>query len=452
VGDPVATPVPVHTIKRGQKQAGKLRIGYLSSDLREHAVGHLMAEVFSLHDRSKVEVFAYYCGIPANDPMHAAFKSSADHWVSISEMDDVSAAKRIAADGIDILVDVNGYTREARTKVIALRPAPVIVNWLGFPGTMASPYHQYIIADSWIIPEEFETYYSEKVLRLPCYQPNNRKREVSTRQPTRAEMGLPENATVYCCFNGTHKITRFTFERWLTILERVPGSVLWMLGSTEAAHERLRKFAQGRGIATERLIFAEKLKNPDHLARYPLADLFLDTTPYGAHTTASDALWMGVPVLTYTGRSFASRVCGSLSRAAGLPELVCASAEEYIDRAVQLGKDRASIKPYRDRLQSNRNTCTLFDTPLLVREMESLYARMWQDFEQDRLPQPDLSNLETYLEVGCSADHETTEVQSRSEYLGWWREQLSQRHALRPIPADNRIFTQGVKAAAERRG
>ncbi len=278
---------------KAETREGPLRIGYLSSDLREHAVGHLMAEVFGLHDRTKVEVTAYYCGIPARDPMHLAFKAAADRWVDVSQMDDDAAARRIVEDGIQILVDVNGYTREGRTKLIARRPAPVIVNWLGYPGTVASPYHHYIVADDFIIPEDHERYYTEKVLRLPCYQPNNRNRVIAETRPSRAEAGLPETGTVFCCFNGSHKITRFTFDRWLAILAGVPGSVLWLLTGSETANARLKAAAAEAGIAPERIVFAPKVANPDHLARYPLADLFLDCTPYGAHTTASDALFMG---------------------------------------------------------------------------------------------------------------------------------------------------------------
>ncbi len=421
------------------ERPGPLRIGYLSSDLREHAVGHLMAEVFGLHDRSAVEVFAYYCGPEAGDRLHQGFRSGADHWTSITDLDDAAAARRIADDGVQILVDLNGYTREGRTKLVALRPAPVIVNWLGFPGTMASPYHHYIVADDWIVPEDHELYYSEKVLRLPCYQPNNRMRTVSDRKPTRSEAGLPDGAMVYCCFNGSHKISRFTFDRWLTILGRVPDSVLWLLSGGDATNERLRRLAASQGLAPERLVFAGKQANPEHLARYPLADLFLDTAPYGAHTTASDALWMGVPVLTLDGRSFASRVCGSLVRSAGLPELVCASGEEYVDRAVALGRDRRPIQGYRETLAAGRDACVLFDTPLLVRELETLYRRMWSDHLSGDLPRPDLKNLDVYLEVGAAFDHEEVEVQTIPDYHGWWRDKLNHRHRFRPIDPDRRL-------------
>lgn len=424
---------------KAESHTGRLRVGYLSSDLREHAVGYLMTEVLGLHDRSKVEIFAYYCGPAATDALHANFRETADHFISVREMDDETAARRIAEDGIQILIDLNGYTREARLNLVALRPAPVIVNWLGFPGSMADPYHHYILADDWIIPEPHEIYYSEKVLRLPCYQPNNRDRAVAV-PPTRADAGLPEDAVVYCCFNGVHKITRFTFDRWLAILARVPSSVLWLLEGSEATDERLRSYAASRGIAPERLVFAPKRANAAHLARYPLADLFLDTTPYGAHTTASDALWMGVPVLTLSGRSFASRVCGSLVRAAGVPELVCLSATEYIERAVELGRNPAQLEALRDRIKANRSTCTLFDMPRLVGTLEQLYAQMWEEYRSGMRPRPDLTNLDVYRELGCTFKHEEIEVQEIPDYRDWWIERLHERHAFRPIEPDRRLI------------
>lgn len=440
VGLPAEGAVSSHWAAREGLAGAPLRIGYLSSDLRGHAVGHLMAEVFELHDRGAVDVHAYYCGPATEEPMRQRIAAAVDHWVPIGHLDDAAAARRIADDGIQILIDVNGYTRDGRLKLVALRPAPAIVNWLGYPGTMGSPYHHYLIADDWIIPPDHEIYYSETVLRLPCYQPNDRKRVVAPDRPSRRDAGLPEDATVFCCFNGLHKVNRFTFDRWLTILERVPGSVLWLLGSTEATHARLRAHAGGRGIDPGRLIFAEKLANPEHLARYPLADLFLDTAPYGAHTTASDALWMGVPMLTLSGRSFASRVCGSLVRAAGLPELACSSAEEYVDRAVALGRDRAATQRYRAQLAVRRDSCALFDTPLLVGRLEALYRRIWADVMAERLPRPDLTNLDVYLEVGIGHDHDAAEVMAIADYRAWWRERLARRHRFRPIAQDHRLW------------
>lgn len=429
-----------HVWPKAATRDGPLRIGYLSSDLREHAVGHLMAEVFGLHDRAKVEVFAYYCGPAASDPMHAAYRAAADHWVDVNDMDDATAAARMVDDGIHVLVDVNGYTREGRTRLIALRPAPIVVNWLGYPGTVASPYHHYMVADPVVVPPEAEVWYSEKVLRLPCYQPNNRARVVAETAPSRAEAGLPEDAVVFCSFNGTHKITRFTFDRWLAVLAQVPGSVLWLLTGTETTNARLKAYAAAHGIAPERLIFAPKVANPHHLARYPLADLFLDNTPYGAHTTASDALWMGVPVLTWAGRCFAARVCASLVTAAGLADLVMPSSHAFVAKAVELGRDRAALAEVRRRLEASRATCTLFDMPRLVASLEDLYEIMWADREAGRLPEPDLTNLDVYLEVGIGFDHEAVEVGSIADYHRWWRDRLDRRHRLRPIAPDRRLF------------
>jgi predicted O-linked N-acetylglucosamine transferase (SPINDLY family) len=428
----------------------RLRIGYLSSDLREHAVGFLMSEVFGLHDRNQVEVFAYYCGPESHDALHYHFQSTADHCVSIRHLDDAAAAERIASDGIHILVDLNGYTREARLKVVGLRPAPIIVNWLGFPGSMASPYHHYLIADEWIIPPSEELYYSERVLRLPCYQPTNRYRTVAPVTPARKDAGLPEDAIVYCCFNGSHKINRFTFHRWLMILAQVPNSVLWLLSSTEATNTRLRAVALENGIDPQRIIFAEKLANPHHLARYVLADLFLDTTPYGAHTTASDALWMGVPVLTMSGRSFASRVCGSLIRSAGLPELLTNSTSEFVELAVELGRDHSRLLECRERLQAVRNSCTLFDTPLLVQRLEGLYRHMWDEYMTGELPIPDLANLDVVLELGSQVNHDELEVQTLEDYESWWAEKLAARSKFRPFAPDRRLELLRMKVGSPR--
>lgn len=429
----------------------RLRVGYVSSDLRAHAVGYLMSELFEVHDRSKVEVFAYYCGVPADDAVNTRIKAAIEHWRDISAMSDDDAARCIAADGIDILVDVNGHTRFARTAVFARRPAPIQVNWLGYPGTMGSPYHQYMVADDWIVPPEFELYCSEKVLRLPCYQPNDRKRTIAPQTPSRAQAGLPEEGVVFCCFNGSQKITRVTFDRWLEILQRVEGSVLWLLWSDEHIHERLLSHAEARGVARERLVFAPKLANPLHLARYPLADLFLDTVPYGAHTTASDALWMGVPVLTLSGRAFASRVCGSLVRAAGLPDLVTETARDFVERAVSLGHDPAARAELKARLAAARPTCDLFNMEKLAASLEELYAGMVEDHVRDRLPQPDLANLDAYLKVGVELDHEGHEMLGELDYHGLYKAGLARRHLARPLRPDGRLWTTADVIATEAR-
>ncbi|MGE0740256.1 MAG: N-acetylglucosamine transferase [Hyphomonadaceae bacterium] len=418
------------------------RIGYVSSDLRGHAVGYLMAQLFETHDPNAVEVFVYYCGPPADDGIAQRVKAAVEHWTDIRTLSDDQAAAAIAGDGIDILVDVNGHTREARLGVFARRPAPIIVNWLGYPGTMGSPYHHYIVADDWTIPEDHELYYSERVLRLPCYQPNDRRRIVDANRPTRAEMGLPEDAFVFCCFNASHKITRYSFARWMEILRQTPNSVLWLLDYNAETNARLRLYAMQAGIAAERIVFAPKLANPRHLARYPLADLFVDTVPYGAHTTASDALWMGVPVLTLSGRSFASRVCGSLLRSAGLPEMVCDTPEAFVARATALATtDKLSLRAYRERLLAGRDTCVLFDIELLTRKLEALYVQMRDEYRAGKLPRPNIANLDAYLDIGVSFDHDAQEIGALADYHHHYRTALAARDRHAPMAADGRLWT-----------
>lgn len=419
----------------------RLRIGYVSSDLREHAVGFAMTDVIETHDRQHFEIHAYYCGIARIDPTQTRTKDAADHWTDINGLADEETARKIVADEIDILVDLNGYTKSARTRVFALRPAPIIVNWFGYPGSMGSPYHHYIVADPHVIPPEYERYYSEKVVRLPCYQPNDRKRLVSQRVPMRREAGLPEDAFVYCCLNGMQKLTQITFRRWLAILAKVEGSVLWLLAGTQATNERVQRMAAEQGIDPARIIFAEKMANPDHLARYPLADLFLDNFPYGAHTTAADSLWMGVPVLTMPGRSFATRVCASVVHAAGLSELVCDGPDDYVARAVELGSDAAKMKAIRTRLIAGRDTCVLFDTRKLVAHLEGLYRQMWSDLAAGALPQPDLGNLDVYHEIALGLDLETVELLSDPEYEALYREKLAHWHNTYPIKPDRRLWS-----------
>ncbi len=428
---------PADTAKRRHE---RLRIGYVSSDMREHAVGFAMTDVVEVHDRARFEIFVYYCGIKRVDSTQQRIKTAADHWLDINDLTDEQAAQKIADDEIDILIDLNGYTKSARTRVFCMRPAPVAVNWFGYPGSMGSPYHHYIVADPYVIPPDQELYYSEKVVRLPCYQPNDRKRVVAEHRPSRQDAGLPDDAFVYCCLNGMQKLTSLTFRRWMNILSQVPGSVLWLLAGTSDTNERLRRLAVSQGIESNRLIFAEKMANPHHLARYPLADLFLDNLPYGAHTTAADALWMGVPIVTLPGRSFASRVCASVVHAAGIGELVCASPDDYVARAVELGRDRAKCAAIRKKLVSERDTCLLFDTPLLVSHLEKLYMQMWTDFEAGALPAPDLSNLDIYHDVALDLDLEKTELLTDDEYRRLYREKLTHWHSTYPIKPDDRLW------------
>ena len=455
IGRPAHSFASVHRARQESQQTRRLRIGYLSSDLREHAIGYLMSELFELHDRAAVEVFAYYCGHKVDDAVHRRIKAGVEHWVDISAMTDEQAGARIVDDKIEILVDINGYTHSARVAMLAMRPAPVIVNWLGFPSTTGSPYHDYIIADDIIIPPESEIYYSESVKRLPCYQPNDRRRVVADLVESRQDAGLPEDATVFCCFNGAHKITPFTWRRWMQILQDVPGSVLWLLEGLSTTNERLREYAARHGIEPERIVFARKLTNPYHLARYALADLFLDTSPYGAHTTASDALWMGVPVVTLCGRSFASRVCASLVTAAGFPDLVCRSSDDYVARAVELATNRAKLASYRAQLREGRDRCVLFDTPLLVSRLEQLYREMWREVVAGQTPRPDLSNLEIYGEIGARLDRDDAEMGAVADYHLLYRDELADLDAFSMIREDRRLwrggaaFTRGAGLPAE---
>ncbi len=411
----------------------RLRIGYLSSDLREHSIGFLMAELFELHNRNQVDVLAYYCGPHLPDAVQARIRNGVDQWTDIAGMTDKAAACRLLADQVDILVDINGYTRFARTNLLAMRPAPIIVNWLGYPGTMGSPYHDYIIADDYIIPKPYEIFYSERVMRLPCYQPNDRKRVVSPHRPSRAEAGLPEGAVVYCSFNGLHKITPPLFRLWLAILRDVPESVLWLLTDVPEVDQRLRRLAAEGGVAPERLIFAPRMKSVDHMARYRVADVVLDTWPYGAHTNASDALWMGVPIVTLSGRSFASRVCGSLVRAAGAPDLVCSRPEHYVQRAVTLGRDRHALEACKAALKANRDRCTLFDTPELVASLEALYRKMWYEYRTETLPRPDLADLDLYHDLGVELNRgEDLGFPTDPDYRDLYLRRLAYRNSFSP--------------------
>jgi len=428
----------------------RLRIGYVSSDLRDHAVGFAMTDVVETHDRDQFEIFAYYCGIKRPDSTQQRIKKSVEHWVDINDMNDDQAAARIAADKIDILVDLNGYTKDARTKVFARRPTPIAVNWFGFPGTMGTPYHHYLIADEIAIPEENDIFFSEKILRLPCYQPNDRSRPVTPRRPSRTEVGLPENAFVFCSLNGMQKITPRTFHRWMMILSAVPDSVLWLLSGTDDTNARLRQAAAGYGVVPERVVFAQKLANPEHLARYPLADLFLDNLPYGAHTTAADSMLMSVPIVTLRGRSFAARVCADVLTAAGLSDMVCATPEAYVQRAVELGHNREKLAAIKARLTDVRNTSLLFDTPRLMRGLEDLYRHMWDDYASGNLPVPDLRNLDIYHEIGVTLDVENMETLTDEAYLALYREKLIEWDRSYPIQPDSRLWTERPAAPRAR--
>jgi predicted O-linked N-acetylglucosamine transferase (SPINDLY family) len=441
MGEPKISFAPRHGELLREPAPERLRIGYLSAELRNHAGGFLMAELFELHDRQRFEIFTYNTVHAPPEGMAGRIQSAVEHSVDISAMSDEAAAKRIFDDKIHILIDMQAHTYGSRLGVLAMRPAPVIANWLGFPGSAATAFHNYLIADAVIVPPEFEIFYSEKIARLPCYQPNDRKRVVSEHRPSRADMGLPEDAMVYCAFNGQHKITPFCWRRWMTILREVDNSLLWLLETSPDIDQHLRNLAVEHGIAADRVHFANRIGNADHLARYPLADLFLDTAPYGAHTTASDAMWMGVPILTLPGRGFASRVCASILSAAGLPELIAASAEDYVRMAIDLGRNREKLTALRDRLKDCRTDSVLFDTPLLTSRLEDLFEQMWEDYRDGKQTRPDLTNLDLYRDIGIELDADDVEMLSVPDYFERYRQKLAERSFYSFVPPDGRLVS-----------
>jgi predicted O-linked N-acetylglucosamine transferase (SPINDLY family) len=355
---------------------GRMRVGYLSADLHEHATAYLITQVFERHDRSRFEVFAYSYGAADTSPARQRIGQAVEHFVDAREMSDRALAERIRADGVDVLLDLKGYTLGARNAVMAFRPSPVQVNYLGFPGTLGADCYDYIIGDPTITPMEHAADYSEKIAQLPlCYQPNDRDRAIGPR-PTRAECGLPEHGFVFCSFNSPYKVTAGIFDIWCRLLQRVEGSVLWLYESNAQARRNLAREAQRRGVDPARLIWAGQVHQTAHLGRLQLADLVLDTRPVCAHTTASDALWAGVPVLTCPGDSFVARVAASLLRAAEMPELVAPDLAAYEAIALDLAQDPLRLAQLKARLQAVRGRCALFDSGRTTRELEALYERM----------------------------------------------------------------------------
>ncbi|MBB4953560.1 putative O-linked N-acetylglucosamine transferase (SPINDLY family) [Agrobacterium vitis] len=446
VGRPDTTGFARKVVKHKSGTGQRLRVGYVSSDLRDHAVGFALRDVLEQHDKSSVEIYAYYCGdAVANDVTQTRMKAAIDCWRDIASLSDEDAARQIAADDIDILVDVNGYTKHARTRIFAYRPAPIIVNFCGYPGTMGGPFHQYMIADPHIVPPENEIYYTEKVLRIACNQPIDRKREIA-KIPSRAEVGLPANAFVFACFNGMQKITEATFVQWMTILKATPGSILWLLSGNDDVDQRLRKLAEAAGVAPERFIFAPKAQNAQHLARIAVADLFLDTFPYGAHSTAGDALTMGLPVLTFPGKSFAARFCHSIVAAAGVPELICDSPEHYVKQAIAFAKAPKTLQKIRKALQDKRETSVLRDIPALARRLETLFWQMQEEGERGETPVPDLRNLDLYYEIGAELVQSNIVFCDDQTYRQRYLEKLANYHDYTPIPYDNRLWTEANMA------
>ncbi len=365
----------------------RITLGYLSADFHGHATSWLIAEMIERHDRRRFTVHGYSYGRDDGSPTRQRMMKAFDRFADLRGLAFGEAGECIARDGVDILIDLKGYTGEARTEILALRPAPIQVNYLGYPGTMGASFMDYILVDHFVVPPDQQPCFSEQLVHLPgCYQVNDSRREIASRTPSRAECGLPETGFVFCSFNNSYKITPAVFAVWMGLLRAVPGSVLWLLEGNRFVSGNLRREAVARGVAAERLVFAPRLPMPEHLARHRLADLFLDTCPVAAHTTASDALWAGCPLLTMAGQTFVSRVAGSLLQTIGLPELIVQTLAEYEETALHLAREPARLLELRARLASNRLTCGLFDGARFARHVEQAYERMWEIYTSGGKP------------------------------------------------------------------
>jgi len=382
--NPILGPI----LKRPKSQ--KIRVGYYSADFHNHATGYLMAELFELHDKSQFEIVGFSFGPIKNDEMRQRLEKSFDEFIEVGNKSDMEIAQLSRSLNIDIAVDLKGFTQNARTGIFSYRAAPIQVNYLGYPGTMGADYIDYIVADKTIIPVESQPNYSERVAYLPnSYQVNDRKRLISNKQFKREELGLPDQGFVFCCFNNNYKILPATFEGWIRILKAVEGSVLWLLQDNSWAVENLKKEAIKHGMDVNRLVFADRIEPSEHLARHRQADLFLDTWPYNAHTTASDALWAGCPVISLVGESFASRVAASLLNAIDLPGLIINTQEEYEALAIELATNHQKLASIKKKLDGNILNTPLFGTPAFTGNLEVAYAQMmeryWRDLPPDHI-------------------------------------------------------------------
>ena len=378
---------PVSHLWRGEIYShDRIRIGYFSADFRAHPVAQLIAGLLEHHDKSRFEINAISYGADDGSELRNRIKAAVENFIDVRTMTDEEIAESVRRREIDVLLDLTGLTQYNRFGVLSRRIAPVQVNFLGFAGTTGADWMDYIIADPTIIPEDQFRFYREQVVWLPdAYQPND-KRLISERLPTRVECSLPEASFVFCCFNSTYKITPEVFGIWMRLLAAIEGSVLWLLQTNSTAMQNLRNEAKGRGISPERLVFAPKLPLADHLSRHRHADLFLDTLPYNAHTTASDALWAGVPVVTRLGEAFAGRVAGSLLKAVGLPELITTSPDEYEAVALKLAHEHSFLASVKAKLARNRDTCPLFHTARFARHIEAAYVAIWERHQRGEVP------------------------------------------------------------------
>lgn len=365
----------------------RIRIAYLSADFYDHATAFLMAGAFEQHDRASFETIAMSYGPDDRSQMRRRLESAFEHFLDVRTFSDRTIAEKLRGMEVDIAIDLKGYTGEARPGILAQRAAPIQVHYLGYPGSLGTSMIDYLIADEIVIPQHAMKHYAEQIVYLPgCHQCNDSKRSDFAVNPTRAELGLPENSFVFCCFNSSFKIGPDIFAVWMRLLREISDSILWLLKSSPGAAANLGREAARQGIAPERLIFAELVPIQEHLARLRVADLALDTFPYGAHTTASDAVWAGVPLVTIAGASFASRVAASILTSAGLSGFVTASADEYLDRAISLARSRETFAAIRKDLRERRGAMSLFDTALITRRLESAYAMMYERYQSGLPP------------------------------------------------------------------
>ena len=380
--DRIKTPRPALR-DDGKWTHDRIRLAYLSADYHSHATAYLIAELIELHDRARFEIIGVSFGPDDGSDIRKRLAAGFDRFLDVRARSDREIAALMTALKIDIAVDLKGYTRDSRPDILSFRPAPIQAHWLGYPGTLGADFIDYIIADETVAPFEHASFYTEKIVRLPgCYQVNDRKRAIAEHTPSRTEAGLPDAGFVFCCFNNSFKIMPPMFDVWMRLLQNAPGSVLWLLQDNAGAETNLRNEVHARSVDPARLIFAGRRQLADHLARHRLADLFLDTLPYNAHTTASDALWAGLPILTCHGDAFAGRVAASLLKAVGLPELVTNSLADYEGLALRLATDAAMLKGIRDKLARNRDTHPLFDTDGFRRVIEAAYVRMWETWQR----------------------------------------------------------------------
>jgi predicted O-linked N-acetylglucosamine transferase (SPINDLY family) len=359
----------------------RLKIGYVSTDFRIHPIAHLLTELWERHDRERFEVYAYSIGADEDSPLRRRIERAFEHFVDASTESAERTTQRIRADGIDILIDLNGYTSGSRVEIFVPGAAPVQMHWLGFLGTQGAEWFDYIIADRYAAPPEAQPFFTERFLYLDCYTPSDTRRSVDAQTPPRAAHGLPDDGFVFCCFNNAYKILPPVFDAWMRILAAVPKSVLWLSPSSDATYANLRREARARFVAPERLIFAPRVELGAYLARLGLADLFLDTWPYNAGTTANDALLVGLPLLTCTGETLASRVAASQLRAMSVPELVTGDLTAYERRAIELARAPAELDRLRTKLEAQRPSSILFDIERYTRRFEEALAAVWADYE-----------------------------------------------------------------------